>query len=79
MEQFSNIFTEILNKQASKKSKDIPANHSNFINKTLKNSLMKRSLLRNKFLNNKSKLANKSQGNCCANLLKKTKMRFLQV
>lgn len=55
MEQFSNIFTEILNKQASKKSKDIPANHSNFINKTLKNSLMKRSLLRNKFLNNKSK------------------------
>ena len=74
IEQFSNIFLEILDNHPPKKSRDICANHSSFINKTLRKAKMKRSHVRNKFLKNKteeSKRAYKTQRNYCVNLFKK--------
>lgn len=53
IEQFSNIFLEILDKYGPKNSTNIRTNHS-FANKKLRKAKMKRSQLRNKFFKNKT-------------------------
>ena len=78
-EQFSNTFSDILDKHAPKKSKYIRANQGAFMTKELRKAIMKRSRLRNKFLKEKSeesRQAYSTHRNYCVNLLRKTKKAF---
>ena len=53
---FSKIFTETLNKHASRKQEKIRGNQSSFINKEISKAITKRTKLRNKFLKHENEI-----------------------
>ena len=79
LENYTNIFMKVLNRQAPIKQKYLRANQAPYMNKTLQKAVMQRTKLRNTFLKNRTtenKTNYNKQRNLCVSLFRKEKKRF---
>ena len=79
LDDFKEIFMNVLNLHAPMKKKLLRGNNAPFMNKYLSNSFMHRSKLKNKYNKNPTETNNllyKKQRNLCVNLLKKETKKY---
>ena len=79
LEDFKNVFMEILNSYAPIKQKVVRGNNAPFMNKTLSQEFMHRSKLKNRYHKNpteENRITYKKHRNFCVSLLQKEKKKY---